>query len=91
MAPPMSDNDSEDIVVTPRDRVVMLDGGVVLHGGELLRGECHGLADSSFPTATPTMGGNAGTPGRRLLSSKAETMVVVGWFCFICGGALRLA
>jgi hypothetical protein len=31
----MSDDDSDDIVVIPRDRVVMLDGGVVLHGGEL--------------------------------------------------------
>ncbi|KAL3806987.1 hypothetical protein ACHAXA_007620 [Cyclostephanos tholiformis] len=61
VAPLASGDDSEDIVVTPRDRVVTLDGGVVLHSG------------------------------RRLSSSKAETMVVKGWFCFICGGALRLA
>lgn len=35
VAPPMSDEESEDIVVAPCDRVVMLDGGVVLHSGEL--------------------------------------------------------
>lgn len=35
VAPPMSDEESEDIVVAPCDRVVMLDCGVVLHSGEL--------------------------------------------------------
>ena len=35
MAPLASGDDSEDIVVTPRDRVVTLDGGVVLHSGDL--------------------------------------------------------
>jgi len=36
VAPPMSDDESEDIVVAPpRDRVMTLDGGGVLHSGEL--------------------------------------------------------
>ena len=35
VAPLASGDDSEDIVVTPRDRVVTLDGGVVLHSGDL--------------------------------------------------------
>jgi hypothetical protein len=80
VASPMSDDDNEDITVTPpRDRVVMLDGGVVLHSGGTSR-----ASRLILPSSNAYNGGQC-------RDARKAAIVIEGRDCFICGGAQCLA